>query len=222
MFECSYCDAKFLTEKRFNSHKCRNKDRALELESPQGMSAFKYYLAWFKYRHLKEPSKDTFINSKYYNALFSFVKYAKKMGIPDTNIYIQFMSRENILPSHWYNDDIYKFFIDYFDNDCDPQIHARVTLKSMDRLANHFQCKICEVFDHLRGADVIKLVQSRNLSPWILLFSKRFAEYLESETTTEEQKLIEQAVSLSKWKIILEAKRNHIPEIREYIAQLNL
>jgi len=222
MFECQYCETKFLTEEKFQKHTCRQRDRMIELDSFPGTAAFTYYVLWFKKRNLREPSKDTFVVSKYYSAFFKFVKFVREMGIPDVNLYIKLMSQESIQPSHWYNDDIYNFFINYLDNECSPNTHIKITLLTLDKLANHFDCEINEVFDHLRASDTINLVQTRNLSPWVLLLSKKFKQYLQKEVNAEESKLIENAIHINKWKLIMESKRNFIPKTREYLTQLDI
>jgi hypothetical protein len=193
-----------------------------ELDTKRGMSAFKYYRAWFKARRLRIPNKDTFVVSKMYNTFFKFAVFAKDMGIPDTTLYIKFMVKNTVMPAHWYNSDIYNYFMDSFDKDYDPMTHVRITFTSIERISKALDCKMGDVFSHLHPSDVIKLIQSRNLSPWVLLLSKKFAAFLKNDVNAEERKLIEDVIKLNRWETILENQRSRIPEIKKYVAQLDL
>lgn len=222
MFECQYCKAKFLTEENYSKHKCDQETRMGELDTRRGMSAFMYYRQWFEKRNLPLPSKETFIVSKYYKTFFKFAEFAQSMGIPDVGLYIRLMSSEAILPVHWYNTDIYNFFLDQFDTEFSPTIHTRITLGSMERISKVLECPMSEIFAHLRVSDVIKLVQSRNLSPWVLLLSKKFKTFYQTVPTSEERTLLENVINLGRWKIIMDTKKHLIPETKKYLNQLNL
>jgi hypothetical protein len=184
--------------------------------------AYKNYQTWFKKRNLPNPSQEIFIGSKYYKVFYTFTDYALKMGIPDVSLYIELMAKDSILPQHWYNDDIYSYFINQFDKENDAKVHLRITLTTMERLSSAFGCKISEVYSHLKPQDLIKLIQSRNLSPWALLLSKKFHEYVRNETNYEEQKLIESVINLDKWQLILDVNKGSINEVKNYLSQLDL
>jgi hypothetical protein len=222
MFECVYCGTKFLTKENLEEHSCREKERFDQLETTAGMMAFMCYQIWFKARGFRPPEKRAFVSSPLYTAFFRYVKYRGKMGIPDDKIYIGIMAEENILPQHWYNDDIYRFAMKKFDGEFDPKVHVRITLVTLDKLARKFDCEISEVFDHLRPSDTIKLIQSRNFSPWVLLLSPRFKKYLHEETTKEERMMISNAMNIKHWKLMFKIKKNKVPETKNYIDQLNL
>lgn len=222
MFECQFCGAQFLSQENLDDHRCREMERFDELETTAGMQAFRCYQIWFKARGFRPPQKRAFVSSPLYNSFFRYIKYKRKMGIPDDKIYIGIMAEENILPQNWYNDDIYRYAMKKFDSEFDPKTHARITLVTLDRLAKKFDCEISQVFDHLRPSDTIKLIQSRNLSPWVLLLSPRFKKYLHEETTKEERMMISSAMNIKHWKMMFELKKNKVPETKDYIKQLNL
>lgn len=222
MFECEYCSARFLTEEQYTAHSCRTKERVAGLTTTKGMKAFKCYQLWFRARGFRPPEKRAFASSKLYNVFFRYVDFSRRMGIPDDKIYIGIMATDNILPQHWYNDDIYRYAMKQFDKDFEPKVHTRITLVTLDKLSRKFDCEISEVFDHLRPTDVAKLIQSRNFSPWVLLLSPRFKKYLQSETSREERGIISSAMNLNHWKLMLELKKKHVPETKDYISRLNL
>lgn len=222
MFECDYCSTKFVTDKEFNKHTCREQDRLKELTTPKGITAFKYYTLWFSKRELLKPAKDSFISSRFYNVFLKFNKFVKSMGIPDIELYIQFMCRENILPAHWANADIYEYFMEYFDNECPIKKHIVITAKTLDKLTDILECEMSEVFTNMHASDMANLIQSRNLSPWVLLLSPKFREYLINDVTHEQRKLIESVIKVNRWKAIIESNRKSIPETKKIIKELGL
>lgn len=222
MFECEYCGTQFVKSENFEKHTCREQTRLEELRTPKGMKAYRLYKKWFTIRKLMVPEESSFIASKYYNVFFTFSKFVRDMGIPDVDLYIKFMAEENILPSHWYNSEIYEYFMNYFDDGVSPIIHAKITLKSMEKLATVLECDMKDVFKNIRTGDIVNLIQSRNLSPWCLLLSKEFKKYLINEISSGERQLIEDVMSINKWKIIFERKRNYIPKVLKIVNQVSL
>lgn len=222
MFECEYCDTAFLTEEQLGRHTCREGKRFEELKTKDGIQAFRCYRLWFKARNFIPPTQRTFVTSTHYKAIFRFVKFRKKMAIPDNKIYIEIMASNEIMPCHWYNDDIYRYAMKKFDVEYSPQTHARITITTLEKLSKIFKCEIGEVFDHLRPLDTVNLIQTRNLSPWILLLSPRFKRYLETETNEQERGMICHAMNIKRWKSLLKLKKKYIPKSKEYIQQLNL
>lgn len=222
MFECQYCETKFISEATMEKHVCRNRERMIELETPAGITAYKYYKLWFKKRKLPEHPPSSFIVSRYYNSFFKFREFVTEMSIPDVPLYIEFMSNERIIPQHWYNSDIYNYFMDYFDKDCSPKLHLRITLSNIDRLASTLGCELDAVFSHLHPVTVAEFIKSRNLSPWVMLLSVRFEEFLKTMVTEEERLLIESAIDIKRWKLIMDKNRNIIPDIKTYLTQVNL
>lgn len=222
MFECVYCKTPFLTEVNFKKHKCDQETRMGELDTRRGISAFRYYRLWFEKRNLMIPKKETFITSKYYNTFFKFAEFAKDMGIPDVELYIKLMSEDGVLPAHWYNKDIYDYFLEKFDTEFEPKVHTRITLGSMERIAKALDCPMSDIFIHLKPSDVIKLTQSRNLSPWVLLLSKKFKDFYQNHTNTEERQILMNVIKLGRWKMIMETKKHLIPETKSILDQLHL
>ena len=222
MFECQYCGTQFVKEDNYSKHKCREMERTMEMRTPKGMRSYKLYKKWFKIRKLVVPEVESFISSKYYGVFFTFSKFVKEMGIPDVDLYIQFMVQENIVPSHWSNPDIYDYFMKHFDNNVSPITHVKITLSSLDRLANVLECELRDVFKYIKVGDIVNLIQSRNLSPWCLLLSNEFKSYLVNEVTLGERQLIEDVIKVDQWKIIFERKRNCIPQILEILEKISL
>jgi hypothetical protein len=222
IFECEYCETKFLTEKEFGKHRCREQERAEMLCTNEGVEAYTCYKTWFKKRKRFTPSQQIFIGSRYYNTFIKFAKFSDKVAIPDVDMYIGLMVEKEVLPQHWYHADIYEMFLEYLDYECSPQAHLRITLQTLERISGIFECKMGEVFFELEPADMVRLIQSRNISPWVLLLSPKFKLVLANEMIVNEREFVENAIKLDRWKLIIKRGEKHIPEIRTYINQLDL
>lgn len=79
-----------------------------------------------------------------------------------------------------------------------------------------------EVFEELEPSDMVKLIQSRNISPWVILLSSRFKSVLTNDMIPIEREFVEDAIKLDRWKLIIKRGGKYIPEIRTYINQLDL
>ena len=222
IFECEYCETKFLTEVEFGKHHCREKERAEMLCTNEGVEAYTCYKTWFKKKKQFTPSQQVFIGSRYYNPFIKFAEFSKRVAIPDVDMYIGLMVEKEVLPQHWYHNDIYEMFLEYLDYECSPQLHLRITLQTLERVSKIFECKMSEVFEELEPSDMVKLIQSRNISPWVVLLSSRFKSVLANDMIPIEREFVEDAIKLDRWKLIIKRGGKHIPEIRTYINQLDL
>lgn len=223
MFECQYCEAKFQTENGLAQHSCRSMARIKELEnSNTGTQAFLLYKLWFTKRKLREPSIKSFVSSRYYNSFLKFIDFSRKVGIPDTGIYLDIMCSDNILPQHWYNQDIYNLFKSKFDSLVPPETQLRISFITIERVSKIFDCKLGDIFNYIDPIDLIKLIDSKNISPWLLLFSKKFKIYTSTIKNPEHITLLDNAIKINSWEVIIRQNSKSIENIKKYINAADL
>lgn len=177
-FECKFCEARFVNEKRFNKHKCDLKERYDTVKkTKRGRFAYTLYKTWISVRGYRKPTIDIFIESKYYGTMFKFAEFYYETMLPDYTDYIKFVTKKGYLPHMWGMAEVYQEYIVLFDDRVKPIKQAEITFKFIDILANSVDVGYGDIFEHLYVNEVIKLIQCRRLSPWVLLQSKRFMEY---------------------------------------------
>lgn len=221
-FECKFCGTRFKIETRFMSHRCKAMQRDDQIKTPLGQTAWSYYQKWMKSYRRTIPSIETFLSSKFYTSFIKFAQFAQKVGLPDIDTFIWYMKEKNIPPVIWVNSDIYASYIEFVDKKSDPNKQATRTIEYLFRLAEEYQVDVSEIFDYLVPNDVILMLHRRQLSPWILLHSQKFKEFLVNKTTDQEKIALEAIIRPSYW---ADKKAKHpeiVVQMKKYVNELDL
>lgn len=198
-FECEFCNKRYLKEPQFKKHKCDLMERhAFVKNTKRGRFAFTVYKAWIKARGFQPQDRETFIESRYYNSILKFAEFQFSVMLPDMEDYVEFMVSEAMLPQMWTNATMYERYILEYDERVTPAKQAEITFQFLNTLAQTLECQPAEVFDYLYVTDIVKLIQCRRFSPWVLLASKRFSRYV-AEADPDERPVLESMVNLDIW-----------------------
>jgi len=221
-FECSFCESRFVHETKFTKHRCDLMVRDEYVRTDvDGRFAFRVYKTWIEVRGYQRPRRSAFIESKYYNTIVKFVDFYREMMLPDLEDYMRFMVEDNLLPGMWSNAGIYEQYLIAFDDRVRPLKQADITFKYMDVLTESLDCTYAELFDYIDVREMVKLIQCRRFSPWVLLSSKRFMRYL-AECNPNEAPALEAMVEDSMWQPRLRAWPKAYKAIRELTKELGI
>lgn len=220
-FRCQYCDTGFVNEDRYIRHRCKQMDRHEEIQTPIGLSALSHYRTWMTVKKRTAPNAEQFLNSKLYTTFVKFTKFAQATGIPNTEQYIKYMVRQDVSPTIWTNDQIYGEYLRWLDKGADPYKQASTTVEFILKVADALDCDPGEMFDNLTANDVIVMLQQRRLSPWILLHSRKFLQFLEN-SPTEQRLQIMSIVKPDTWKQRRADKPEVVADMKLYVRELNL
>lgn len=221
-FECKFCNQRYVKEAQFKKHKCNLMERDEFVRTDKrGRFAFTVYKKWIKTRGYRTPGRDTFIESRYYNSILKFADFYYETMLPDVEDYIEFMVEDNYLPSLWTNATVYEQYMTAFDDRVRPLKQADITFKYLDIMARTLDCEPAEVFDYIYVNELVKLIQCRRLSPWVLLVSKRFHRYME-ECDPDEVLMLESMVNPDVWNQKFKAWPKSLRSIRKLTKELGL
>ena len=198
-FECRFCGMRFKQEARYMSHRCTAMKRDEQIKTPLGQTAWSYYQKWMKTQRRAVPSIETFLTSKFYTTFIKFAEFAQKVGLPDVDTFIWYMTEKKIPPVIWVNNEIYTTYIEFIDKKSNPYKEAKRTIDNLFKLADDLQCEVKELFDHLAPNDIIQMLHRRQLSPWILLHSSKFKQFLIHKTTKDERIVMETIIRPDYW-----------------------
>jgi hypothetical protein len=197
-------------------------ERHHQIDTPLGLAAYECYSEWLRMFRGSPASKQTFIDSKYYNSFINFVKFCRKMNIPDRMAFIKLAAGLKLSPSSWVSDDFYLYYIEHIDTILTPDQQASISVDTLFELTRIFECEMDEVFEHLSPADVLTMVQSRKLSPWILLVSKKFFEFMKHKTTQEQRILIQTVINPDAWKVKFQKNPKTVQKMKRYVEEMGL
>ena len=221
-FKCTYCGSTFVTEDRYLKHHCKQMKRAEEMKSPIGQGAWAFYQAWMKAYKRMVPHIDSFTKSKYYQSFIRFAEHVKKLNIPDPEAFIALMKDKDISPTIWTNDQVYAMYLEYLDRRASPTSQAQITIDTLFKIADAADCETSEVFDILTGNEIIVLLRERRLSPWILLFSKKFKNMLIHNVTDEQRIIMESIIRPRYWTAKFKKRPEDVATMRKYVEELDI
>ncbi len=221
-FECDYCGKKLTTEARLAKHNCKQKQRHLFLKTQKGKAAYFAYGSWMAAMGRKTPPLSTFAESKYFDTFKEFITYSNSVGLPDRKAFIGYMVSKSIDPTVWMTPDMYDDFIHYFDESKTPMELCEISLSTLLDLSEIFECDLGEVFTHMYTSDIMKLVISRKLSPWLLLFSEGFMDHMKFDTTSEQKILINAVIDYKVWREKFKENPEAVEEIKAIIHEFKI
>ena len=125
-------------------------------------------------------------------------------------------------PSIWINDEIYASYIEFVDKKSDPNKQAKQTIEYLFKIADEYQVDVADVFEVLDPNDVILLLHRRQLSPWILIHSTKFKQFLITKTNDDQRLIMETIIRPNYW---VKKKAKHpeiVAQMKKYVRELDL
>lgn len=221
-FECEFCGKKLVKKDAFDRHECEKLKRYKLCKTKKGLNAFDDYKYWLTAKGRTVKKLQTFMDSKFFNSFIEFQTFSAEKGIPDKKLYMDFMIRRNLSPMLWRSESIYQKFIEYYDSEVSPEFKVRLTLKTMMKLANILDCDIAEVFDNMLPSEVARLIYDRRLSPWLLLFSKRFKKYLHMLSDPSQYVMITTLIDHMEWEQRFRKEKETVKKIKAIVTELDI
>lgn len=221
-FECEYCGKRFAKQQTADRHSCDKMKKYKLCKTKRGATAFSDYNAWMAALGRRATTLDTFVDSKYFNTLVEFQKFAGEKGIPDKKLYIRYMASKQLLPNLWRDERVYQAFIAYFDEDVPPIRKVKISLSTIFTLSGIIGCKEKDVFKHLLPSEIARLICERRLSPWLLLLSKRFMHYLHMLTDQNHYIMINSLIDANQWRSTFRNNKETVEIVKGILSQLDL
>ena len=110
------------------------------------------------------------------------------------------MLSKTMPPTLWCNYDVYDSYIEHFDKTATIDDKIQISLETISDLCKTYKCNPAEIFEHIKPLQILTMVNSRKLSPWVLLQSVKFKDYLKFKTNQEDRIMFNTFIDMSKWK----------------------
>lgn len=198
--ECVFCQKRFVNVLKFNKHTCKYTKRAIIIDTPEFKSAFFLYKKWRKLTAFPCKHHNEFIKSKYFISFIKFSEFNERYGLPDLNHYFKYMQTHSPLPTTWCNEDLYLNYIEYFDSTKSNDDLLELSMQTIHKLQNIFQCDINQTLFNLNYMELVRLISSRKLSPIFLLLWRPFYVYIATKITTIEKSSLLCIMDCDKWR----------------------
>lgn len=219
---CKFCSKSFIHEDRYLAHKCDAMKKLDELETPDGQAALNYYQQWMRaYKRLPPPA-STFTTSKYFRTFVKFAEFVRKVRMPYVDKFIWLMKEKDISPTIWTNDEVYSLFLEFVDHKTTPMEQLKTSVDTILKYADRKEIEVSQVFQVMDPNELIVLVRTRQLSPWLLLFSKQFKKMLSERTSPEQKVIIETIIRPDFWVKRIQENQSHTESIKMCLQEMNL
>jgi hypothetical protein len=213
---CNFCKKVFVMEKAFYKHECKQKKRATEIKTRIGQAAYSYYVVWHRSKIQSAPPIDTFATSKYYLPIRRFAEMVDTASISHPETYIRIMVNHKQDPQMWCNNQSYCLYLDWYDTIADPAELIMSSMTALERLAEKEEVHIAGIFNHLGFRRVFELLKLRKLSPWFLLNSPNFTEFVKGLDAVEIS-LLFSIINKDRWTKIFTEQAELKKELAGYI-----
>jgi hypothetical protein len=221
-FECEFCLKKYVKEGSFKKHKCKLMARHKLMRTPVGAAAFKDYSTWLSELKYMNYGKDNFIESKVFISFVKFGEFSSKFALPNKKRFIQYMVDMQISPKDWSNKMVYEAYIKNYETLTSPEDQAAITVETIFELSRIYECEAQEIFIYMDPISLIRMIQAKKLSPWILLFSNKFMWFVKNEMTREQRIIMEKFVEVDSWNEIFDKHPDIVEKMKTYVKALNL
>ncbi len=187
---CELCEHAFASEKTFMKHRCRGRERLDELQGQIGQAAYALYAEWMRASKRSVPPIETFAHSLLYTSFVKFARHVQRVQMPNTTGFVRTMIEHgNIQPSLWCRDNVYAMYLRGYDEIVPPEQQYLSSLELLHVLATEHGVPVGGLFDALGVGIVLDLVQRRKLSPWLLISSHRFREFMSGQDVADRDRL---------------------------------
>jgi len=221
-YVCDKCHKVYVREKAYMSHECKQMKRELELKSPQGQTAWNYYQLWMRQKNRIPPSASAFLTSNYYRTFINFVQFSIKVKLPMPEKFIWFMVKRDFPPTMWINDEVYVQYINFIDNDVDPIVQVTLSMNTILKYADNQHIDVSDIFTVMPANELLYLIRVRQISPWLLLLSKKFKQMV-SDLSHEQQAILETLIRPEYWgDKLLDTPTQIRDKIKECVAALEI
>lgn len=221
MFECKHCGAMYKREAAFLNHECEEMRRKVELQSMVGQRAYQLYSKWLTMKHGRPPSIETFADSKFYKTFINVAKFVKAVKIADVGIFIRMAIEADLPPTMWTQDAVYSKYLHYMMSKVPAREQIRITVDTMCQLADIFECDTSDVFYEVSASELAQIIRERKLSPWILMFSKKFKAFL-MNSTVDVQHMFNDLIRPMYWKMKFEKSPKDVAYAKAVIQELGI
>lgn len=221
-FICKHCHQSFVHEKRYLEHKCKQMKRIEELQSLEGQTAWNLYQIWLRAQNRMPPPIKSFLTSKYYRTFINFAHFSRKVQLPFPERFIKFMCDRGLPPTLWVHDEVYMSYLDHIDSKVSPLEHLKMSIETLLVKSENVDVDISDIFNYISMSEIISLIRKRRLSPWFLLFSKKFKQKFKETATTEEKIILDTLIKADVWAEKIHEHQSETEIIKQYINGLNV
>lgn len=187
-----------------------------------GQCAYQYYTLWMTQQHRSVVPVETFMASKYFVTFIEFAKFVKLTDMPKPETYIKLMINKKYIPSMWAGVDAYESYLHYLDRALSPLQQAASSINTLLDIADDHNIDISKIFSVLTPSKIVHLLHVRKLSPWLLVFSRKYLNVYNTIALPHEKIQLENLIRPSYLASNFDKHKGDIDNIRSLISEMGI
>lgn len=222
-FHCDFCRRPFRSERRWLSHLCEKKRRALQREERfVNLGFHAYQRFWAKRMNPKHKQGwDAFDNSSLYGAFVRFGRYILDTDLINPAAFVDFLLRAEIKLDRWCQPTYYQIYMREMTKLEPPWEAMERTILLLQHWAMQTQQPWYDFFRTVAPAQAVLWIITGRLSPWIL-FTAASADDLFARLSPEQQSRVAEVIDERFWRIKLDHHQATVTEIAATLTRYNL
>jgi hypothetical protein len=168
------------------------------------------------------PPAGSFLTSKYFRTFINFTQFAKRVDLPRPDKFIWLMVQKGFTPTMWMNDDVYSIYIEFLDIGAEPIEQAKLSIQTLLAYSDKHEIDVSQVFVQMPMHDIIRMIHTRKLSPWLLLFSKTFRHALMNRANDEQKIILENLIRPDYWMTQFEKRPQEVATVKRLVAEMGI
>jgi len=168
------------------------------------------------------PPAGAFTTSKYFRTFINFTNFAKSVDMPLPEKFIWLMVEKDFSPTMWMQDEVYSMYLEFLDHKTSPLEQVNISVDTLLTHAERLHVDVSNIFDQLQAPDIIQLLRTRKLSPWLLLLSKKFKLMFANNTTSEQRIILETLIQPERWITKLKDHTKEVETIKILVQELGI
>lgn len=220
-YTCSYCHKVYVREDAYMKHECARMKKIKELKTPNGQTAWHYYQTYMRGYNRMPPSGEAFLASKLFRTFVNFVVFSKKVNLIQPLTFIWFMKQKDYPPTMWATDEVYSQYLSFVDTKVPPIKQAEYSVTTIQDYADAHDIDCGDIFLTINPNELIHLVRTRRLSPWLLLSCKAFGKFFVT-MNEEQQSILETLINPDEWGDKLQKHTMEVKTIKLFVEALGL
>lgn len=221
-WKCEYCGKSFARENTFMRHTCKERERAIELQTITGKKAYGYYSDWMRMRNRSVPKIETFATSQFYSSFIKFAKWTEQINLPSISNYIKVMIEQGFdNPYYWVDAERHAMYLEWFDNAKGPQDAFVDSVEFLEDYIKSYNV-VGNVFDHIGIKQLGQLIKKRKISMWFVLASPSCKDFVVRMKGHADFQQFLSAYDVEAWGIRIRNNTAIIKEFAEICKAMNL
>ena len=217
-FVCEFCGKRYVRERAFLRHTCKERERFELLQGPRGKLGLLMYNRWLqrKFRG-KTVTADTFISTSSFSSIMKFVDWGLKMRFNSSMFerYVDFCVIKNYTPNMWLMNEVFVQFIQYIDINMTPREHIQQSFEWFKDMASAKNCELTDIFSHIMVGEIVQAILNRKVSPWVLVKTAGFKR-LWASINDDAKNHLQQVINPEYWR----KKMDQDPTGNELVASV--